>query len=77
MGVSKKMVSITQQKPMGLFLLKMIMTWGGDWGYPYFWKHPYESYEIMGYILPYQLVSSPDFERTINRMLGMLGCCSG
>ena len=33
------MVGGTQQTH-GVFLLKMISTWGGDWGYPYFWKHP-------------------------------------
>ena len=27
-------------KPMGKLLLKMISTWGGDWGYHHLRKHP-------------------------------------
>ena len=31
------------QQSHGVFLLKMISTWGGDWGYHHLRKHPYMS----------------------------------
>ena len=38
--VFPKMLSFPN-KPMGFLLLKMISTWGGDWGYHHLRKHPY------------------------------------
>ena len=39
MGVNPKMVGFPNNH--GVFLLKMISTWGGDWGYHHLRKHPY------------------------------------